>query len=68
VQIEAGKEFHAALEGLVALLERAEREVVGGGGASGEGENKALRSGLGLWVEGGELGWTDVVAGPCELF
>ncbi|KAF4619420.1 hypothetical protein D9613_004856 [Agrocybe pediades] len=64
-QIETGKEFHASLEGLVSLLERAEREVVGPGGASGEGEAKSLSKGLGLWVPGEtELGWADVMAGP----
>ncbi|KAF8914404.1 hypothetical protein CPB84DRAFT_1811706 [Gymnopilus junonius] len=54
-QIEAGKEFHASIEGLVALLERAEREILGpagGSGASGEGELKLLRKGLGVWVPG----------------
>jgi len=63
-QIAAGKEFHAALEQLVVLLERAEKDVLGGGGVAGDGERKALSLGLGLWVEGGELGWTDVMAGP----
>lgn len=66
-QIEGGKEFHGAIEGLVTLLERAEREITGGGGASGEGEQRALRKGLGLWVAGGDLGWTDIMAGPCTL-
>lgn len=65
-QIEAGKEFHSALEGLVTLLERTENEVVSGSGVAGEGERTALKAGLGLWVEGGELGWTDVMVGPCE--
>lgn len=67
IQINAGKEFHAAIEALVVLFERAEREVLGGGGVSGEGERKALSKGLGLWVEGGDLGWTDVMVGPCKL-
>ena len=52
----------------MALLERAERELVSGGGASGEGEKKVLGLGLGLWVEDGDLGWTDVMAAPCECF
>lgn len=66
-QIETGKEFHSSIEGLVALFERAELEVLSGGGFSGEGEKKAVAAGLGLWVEGStELGWTDVMAGPCE--
>ena len=51
-----GSEFTAALEGLVGLFERAEREI------GGEGEK-----GLGLWVEGGELGMTDVMVGPCSF-
>jgi len=63
-QIKGGQEFHDALQALVGLLERAEREVLGGAGASGVGEERALRSGLGLWVEGGELGLTDVMVGP----
>ncbi|KAF5387909.1 hypothetical protein D9615_000818 [Tricholomella constricta] len=63
-QIEGGKEFHAALEGLVALFERAEREILGGEGAAGEGEKRALAHGLGLWVEGGDLGYADAMAGP----
>ncbi|RDB20144.1 Riboflavin transporter MCH5 [Hypsizygus marmoreus] len=63
-QIEGGKEFHAALEGLVNLMERAEREMVDSGGFSGEGERASAVHGLGLWVEGGDLGWADVMAGP----
>ncbi|KAF8227620.1 hypothetical protein L208DRAFT_1405106 [Tricholoma matsutake] len=65
-QIEHGKEFASSLEGLVALFERAEREIVDvGSGAAGEGEARAkLKKGLGLWVEGGELGMTDVMVGP----
>lgn len=51
-QIEDGKEFLGAIEGLVILFERAEKE----------GEVEAL----GLWKEGGEIGWADVMAGPCE--
>jgi|SRR5882762_9255090 glutathione S-transferase len=52
-QIEGGKEFHAAIEGLVSLFERA------------VGENEA--SAVGLWEEGGQLGWADAMAGPCVL-
>ncbi|CAA7258454.1 unnamed protein product [Cyclocybe aegerita] len=64
-QIEGGTEFHDSLEGLVALLERAEREILEPGGASGEGELQALRKGLGLWVPGEQdLGWADIMAGP----
>lgn len=50
-QIEGGKEFISAIEGLAGLFERAERE----------GEESAL----GLWKEDGVLGWADVMAGPC---
>ncbi len=66
-QIESGKEFHSSIQGLVALLERAEKEIVGVGGVSGEGEIKALGIGLGLWIKGNDdLGWIDVMAGPCK--
>ncbi|KAG1850317.1 glutathione S-transferase [Suillus tomentosus] len=47
-QISAGKEFHAAIQSLVELFEHAEREV----------------GGTGLWVEGGDLGWADVMVAP----
>ncbi|KAH7921168.1 glutathione S-transferase [Leucogyrophana mollusca] len=47
-QIAGGKEFHAAIEHLIELFERAAGEV----------------GGTGLWKEGGELGWVDVVVGP----
>jgi len=63
-QIELGKEFISSLEGLVVLLERAEHEIIDAGGAAGEGEMRGLKQGLGLWVEGGELGMTDVMVGP----
>ncbi|TFK47528.1 glutathione S-transferase [Heliocybe sulcata] len=49
-QLTAGKEFHSAIEGLVSHFSRAETENV--------------ESALGLWREGGEIGWTDVMAGP----
>lgn len=64
-QIKAGKEFNDALFGLTELLERAEREIVDGGGAANEGEKRALGVGLGLWIEGGDLGLTDVMVAPC---
>jgi glutathione S-transferase len=54
-QIEGGREFHTALEGLASLLERTEKECT-------DGDFKSV----GLWHERGELGWTDVMAGPCE--
>ncbi|EGO03366.1 hypothetical protein SERLA73DRAFT_174832 [Serpula lacrymans var. lacrymans S7.3] len=47
-QIEAGKEFQSALEHLTALFERSEKEV----------------GGTGLWTEGRDLGWADVMASP----
>jgi glutathione S-transferase len=65
-QAEAGKEFSAAIEQLVGILERTENDILGGGGTSGEGEKAAQKQGLGLWVEGGDLGWTDVMACPCQ--
>lgn len=66
-QIEGGNDFYTALEGLVSLLERAEREILGSGGVAGKGEAGELRKGLGVWVVGEEnLGWTDIMAGPCE--
>ncbi|KXN81732.1 Glutathione S-transferase DHAR3, chloroplastic [Leucoagaricus sp. SymC.cos] len=64
VQIASGKEFHHAIETLVGLFERAEREILGGNGVTGEGERKALSKGLGLWIDGGELGWADVMIAP----
>jgi hypothetical protein len=57
-QIAHGREFHAALEDLAKLMERTEREA--------SAEPHGL-SALGLWKEGGDLGWTDVMAGPCEI-
>ncbi|KAJ7068633.1 glutathione S-transferase [Mycena amicta] len=63
-QVQGGQEFRQAIEGLVALLERSEREIVGGGGAAGLGEQQALAVGLGLWNEGGDLNLTDVMVGP----
>jgi glutathione S-transferase len=53
-QVEGGKAFHAALADLAKLFERAEREA----------EPHARRH-LGLWVDGADLGWTDVLVGPC---
>ncbi|KAJ7126447.1 glutathione S-transferase [Mycena crocata] len=63
-QIECAKDFRASLENLVALFERADREILGGGGTSGVGEQKALAAGLGLWHEHGDLSLADVMAGP----
>ncbi|KAF7355721.1 Glutathione transferase [Mycena sanguinolenta] len=63
-QIENGKEFRAAIESLVALFERTEKEIVQGGGAAGVGEQRALGVGLGLWLEGGDLNLTDAMVAP----
>ncbi len=68
-QIEYGREFHASLEGLVNILQRAEQEILGPGGTSGEGEAQALKKGLGVWIADEEnLGWSDIMAGPCMYF
>ena len=65
-QIEGGKDFNVALEGLIALFERAEREIINPSGASGEGEAQMLKKGLGMWIPGQkDLGWADIMAGPC---
>ncbi|KAI4519573.1 glutathione S-transferase [Schizophyllum commune Loenen D] len=47
-QIKGGQEFLEAIRGLTDLFERMEREVAR----------------LGLWVEGGDLGYVDAMAGP----
>jgi len=64
LQVTAGHEYYDALKTLISLLERAEHELVEGCGVTGEGERKALSAGLGLWIEDGDLGWIDVMAGP----
>lgn len=66
-QIQLAKDFTASLETLVALFERAEHEIVQGGGASGIGEQKALSAGLGLWHENGDLSLSDIMVGPCSF-
>ncbi|TEB32286.1 hypothetical protein FA13DRAFT_1732055 [Coprinellus micaceus] len=64
-QIKAGKEFQDSLDVFIAMLGRAENEVLGHGAITGEGEAAMLRKGLGLWVEKNtELGWADVMAAP----
>ncbi|KAF5375189.1 hypothetical protein D9758_000020 [Tetrapyrgos nigripes] len=66
-QLEGKKEYLAALDTLIALFERTEKEIVRetGSAATGEGEKKALAKGLGLWVEDNEdLGMADVMVGP----
>jgi len=66
-QITAGKEYREALENLVKLFERIEREVVLDHGVSGVGERTALLQGLGLWFDGQtELGWVDIMGAPCK--
>jgi len=50
-QIEGSKEFLESINDLVSLFERAENENEG--------------SAVGLWKEGGKLGWADVMVGPC---
>uniref|UniRef100_A0A0W0F474 GST C-terminal domain-containing protein n=1 Tax=Moniliophthora roreri TaxID=221103 RepID=A0A0W0F474_MONRR len=63
-QIQGGKEFADAIQGLVSLFERTEKEVLNVSTA-GEGEKKALAIGLGLWVEGNkDIGLADAMAGP----
>ncbi|KAJ6561544.1 hypothetical protein DFH09DRAFT_1247716 [Mycena vulgaris] len=56
-QIECGKDFRAGLDGLIAMFERAEREIVQSGGAAGVGEQRALGA---VWLENGDLNLTDV--------
>lgn len=64
-QIKAGKEFQDGLDVFIAILGRAENEILGHGAVTGEGEAAMLRKGLGLWVEDNtELGWADVMAAP----
>lgn len=58
-------EYLEAIENLVQLQERAEREVIETSGYVGEGERRAAALGLGLWIEGGGLSWVDILAGPC---
>ncbi|KAG6836027.1 hypothetical protein H0H93_012172 [Arthromyces matolae] len=65
-QITHAKELHDSIQSLFELFDRAEKDVLGGGGFLGDGELKATKSGLGLWFEGGEIGLADVMAGPCE--
>src|SRR6202045_449966 len=61
LQASAGAEFANTLRGLVGLLARAEREL--------RADHPGIApTCLGLWVEGGELGWVDVMAGPCTLY
>ncbi|PFH50409.1 hypothetical protein AMATHDRAFT_145151 [Amanita thiersii Skay4041] len=54
-QIAGGRDLHDAIAGLVKLFERAEEEL---------GGDPELRKSLGLWVEGGDLGWADVMVAP----
>ena len=52
--VTGAKEYLESLQGLTALLERAEREI---GGVA-----------CGLWAESGELGLLDAMAGPCTYY
>lgn len=52
-QIEGGKSFVEALNGLVQLFDRAEREGY---------------TAYGLWFERGSLSYADVMAAPCKCF
>ncbi|KZT39417.1 hypothetical protein SISSUDRAFT_1045579 [Sistotremastrum suecicum HHB10207 ss-3] len=47
--VENGKEYRESLEGLGEMMQKAEKDGV---------------EGLGMWKEGGEIGWTDVMVGP----
>ncbi|KAF8633812.1 hypothetical protein AX17_004354 [Amanita inopinata Kibby_2008] len=49
------RELHEAIDVLVRLFGRVEREL---------GNDLRARKYLGLWMEGGELGWTDVMVAP----
>ena len=56
-QIQSAQDFRDALDTLVSLLHRAEREITDGGSTES----------LGLWIENNvNLGWVDVMAGPCK--
>lgn len=54
-QIEGGKDLLSAIEQLVKLFERAEKEC----GEALEGNP------VGLWQETGTLSWSDIMAAPC---
>lgn len=53
-QTAGREEFSNAIRQLTSLLERGEREISVKSGA-----------GSGLWCDGGDLNWTDVIVGPC---
>ncbi|KAF7302002.1 Glutathione transferase [Mycena indigotica] len=63
-QMEAENDFRQALGSLVALLERAEDEVVGCGAELNLDQQKARVAGLGLWNDGGSMNLTDVMVAP----
>jgi len=68
-QHQGRKQFLSALDGLVELFERTEKEILGelASSTAEEEKRKALMKGLGLWVDGNEgLGLTDVMVGPCK--
>jgi hypothetical protein len=63
-QIKYGKEFISSIEILVKLLQRAEQELLES--EDGGPEEDAIRKALGAWLPGGnDLGWVDIMAGPC---
>jgi len=61
-QIDAGKGFTEAVEELVKLFERSVAET--GPERRSQTGDKGDPCKCGLWIEGGELGWADVMAGP----
>jgi glutathione S-transferase len=61
-QASGAHDFARALEHLASLLERGAREV-----QAARTLEPSAGPGSGLWVEDGELNWTDVMAGPCEF-
>ncbi|KAK7468564.1 hypothetical protein VKT23_003068 [Stygiomarasmius scandens] len=66
-QHQGRKQFLSALDGLVELFERTEKEILGelASSTAEEEKRKVLMKGLGLWVDGNEdLGLTDVMVGP----
>jgi glutathione S-transferase len=57
-QAAGEQEFRTGLDVLVTLFERAEQEVLS------FNDTPEARKGLGLWVEGGDLGLVDVLVAP----
>lgn len=59
-QAKGREEYVEGLMTLVRLFEKAERDEGGVGGGA--------QSSLGLWREGGDLGWADAMIAPCVSF